>query len=427
MIKSPLAQILKDFFLNSGLPRMRRETMKSDEPEILTVGAGPAGLIAAREAAKKGAQVTVLEEHSEIGLPCHCAGLLSLKGLEEIGSPEGSYIQNRVRGARFFSPSGLSFTVGRDEPIACVVDRNLFDKSLAQEATEVGARIRLNSRVRGIERAKEGIVAIGEREPAVAKIMIDGEGPSSGIVRVAGLKPLNPSCILPGLQFDLRGVDFDPDYVEIHVGARVAPNFFAWVIPLSEDSARVGLACKGASPKENLDRFVDARFGYQNALERVALRSGRVVTCGPIEKTFDDNLLVVGDAAGQVKPITGGGVVLGGICGSIAGQVAAEAVGEGDFSAASLGRYESLWKERLGKEFRMTVLARRTLNRLSDKVIDKLFRVVIEENLQDLLSKEGDIDFQTGVLRKILKKKEVLRILPSFLGAVSPFNRRKDK
>ena len=402
--------------------------MKLDETEILVVGAGPAGLIAAREAAEKGAEVTVLEEHSEIGIPCHCAGLLSVRGLKAIGVPgEGSFLQNMVRGARFFSPSGLSFTVEKDEAIACVVDRSLFDKSLARQATEAGAQIRLQSRVRRIRRVKAGIVALGEQESAKAKILIDAEGASSGIVRAAGLKPLNRDCILPGLQFDLRGVALDPDYVEIHVGRRVAPDFFAWVIPLSEDSVRVGLACKGPRPKEFLDRFVDARFGYENDLERIASRSGRVIICGPIEKTFGDNLLVVGDAAGQVKPITGGGVILGGICASIAGEVAAQAAKHEDCASEFLGRYETLWKQRLGREFRMTLLARRTLNRLSDKGIDKLFRVVIDENLQDLLSDEGDIDFQTGVLREILKRKEILRTLPSFLGALSPFKRRTEE
>jgi len=350
---------------------------------------------------------------------------LSLKGLRDIGvSNLDPFVQNMVRGARFFSPSGLSFTVERDEAIACVVDRSLFDKSLARQATEAGARIKMNLKVRGLERVRGGVVVTGEQESARAKIVIDAEGASSRIVKSAGLKSLDPACILPGLQSDLGGVDIDPDFVEIYVARRVAPRFFAWVIPLSEDSVRVGLACKGPAPKGKLDRFIEGRFGHENDLERIAVRSGRVVTCGPIQKTFDDSLLVVGDAAGQVKPITGGGVILGGICASIAGEVAAEAVEEEDFSGAFLGRYESFWKEKLGQEFRMTLLARRTLNNLSDKAIDKVFKVIIKQDLPSLLSEEGDIDFQTGVLRKAFKRKEILRILPSLLGALSPFKRR---
>ncbi|MCW4021039.1 MAG: NAD(P)/FAD-dependent oxidoreductase [Candidatus Bathyarchaeota archaeon] len=399
--------------------------MKIEETEILVVGAGPAGLIAAREASQRGAEVTVLEEDSEIGFPCHCAGLLSLKGLEKIGVPDrGTFIQNKVRGAHFFSPSGLTFTVEKDEFVACVVDRALFDRFLARQATEAGARIKLNSKVRSIERIGGGIVTRGEQESGRAKIIVDAEGASSGIVKAAGLKPLNHAGILPGLQFDLEGVSVEPDYVEVYMGRRIAPGFFAWIIPLSENSARVGLGCKGANPKERLEKFVKDHFGEGDDLERVAARSGVIVTCGPIEKTFDDNLLIVGDAAGQVKPTTGGGVVLGGLCASSAGEIAAAAMDHKDLTATFLARYESIWRSELGGELRTALWARKVMNRLSDKTLDKLFEVIIKNDLQGFLSAEGDMDFQRGVLLKLFMHKEVLRILPSFLGAFSPFRRK---
>lgn len=403
--------------------------MSVEKAEILVVGAGPAGLIAAREAARRGMEVTVLEEDAEIGLPCHCAGLLSLKGLETIGAPPpDSFIQNKVRGARFFSPSGLSFTVERSETVAYIVDRNLFDKKLAHQATKAGAQIKLNEKVHSIKRVDTGIISARERESLEAKILIDAEGTSSRILRNIGLKTLNFNYTLPGLQFDLNGTNLDPDYVEIYVGRRIAPNFFAWVIPLGEKMARVGLACKGAKPKERLDRFIKDRFGSDNnELERVATRSGLIVTCGPIEKTFDDNLLVVGDAAGQVKPTTGGGVILSGMCASIAGEVAAEAVIKDNFTSAFLRRYESSWKKRFGKEFRMTRLARRIMDHLSDKTIDKLFKIIIEENLQEEMSAEGDMDFQRGIFMKLIKRKEILGILRPFWRALSPFERRTEE
>jgi geranylgeranyl reductase family protein len=393
----------------------------NEETEILVVGAGPAGLIAAREAARRGAEVTVLEEDAEVGLPCHCAGLLSLKGLRNIGvSIHGRFVQNEVRGARLFSPSGLSFTVERDEPVACIVDRCLFDRFLARQATEAGARIRLNLKAHGVERVKTRIVMYAGRESVRSKILIDAEGVSSRVVRAVGLKPLNHDCILPALQFELKGAEVDPNYVEVHTGRKIAPSFFAWVIPLGEDSVRVGLACKGANPKERLEKFVKIRFKDKNDLRWVSTRPGLVVTCGPIKRTFDDNLLVVGDAAGQVKPTTGGGVILGGVCASIAGEVAAEAAIKGTFTGSFLERYERLWREKLGKEFGTTLLVRKLMDRLSDKAIDKLFKVIIEKGLQDLLSKEGDIDFQRGVLLKLLKRKEILGILPSLLSVLSP-------
>jgi digeranylgeranylglycerophospholipid reductase len=392
----------------------------NEEIEILVVGAGPAGLIAAREAASRGAEVTVLEEDTEIGLPCHCTGLLSLRGLRNIGiPPDGQFVQNKVRGARFFSPSGLSFTIGKDRPVACVVDRCLFDRFLARQAIEAGAQIRLNSRAHGIKRVKTQIATYVGKELVRAKILIDAEGVSSRFVRAAGLKPLNSKCILPGLQIELEGAEVDPNYVEVHTGRRIAPKFFAWVIPLSEDSVRVGLACEGANTKERLENFVRIRFGDDNVFRRVSTRPGLVVTGGPIEKTFKDNFLVVGDAAGQVKPTTGGGVIFGGICASKAGEVVVEAAKKGTFASSFLERYESLWKETLGKEFGTTLLARKVMNRLSDKAIDKIFAVIIQKKLQDLLSEEDDMDFQRGAILKLMKRIKLPGILSSFLSVLS--------
>ncbi|MEM2936458.1 MAG: NAD(P)/FAD-dependent oxidoreductase [Candidatus Bathyarchaeia archaeon] len=380
-----------------------------DAADVVVVGAGPAGLIAAREAAKKGAKVIVLEEHGEVGVPCHCAGLLSLKGLGEIGvPPNADFVQNRVRGAHFFSPSSLSFTVERTEDVACVVDRILFDKFLARQATDAGAEIRLQSKVQRVIK-RDGRMMMEEPWGSLAAgVIIDAEGVASRLVKEMDLTPLEPNGVLPALQFELIDVDVDPSYVEMHLGEEIAPKFFAWVIPLSPHRARVGLACRGGDPRQKLEEFVKKRFDEPT---RVSVGSGLVITCGPIPKTFSDNFLVVGDAAGHVKPTTGGGVILGGICASIAGGVAAEAVKRGDSSSDFLVEYERLWKERLDREFRAARLARKALNRLSDKTMDKIFRIILEKGLQGELSAKGDMDFQANLLSALAKKGDILRLL----------------
>jgi len=369
-----------------------RDPMTSEETQVLIVGAGPSGLIASREAAQRGADVLVLEEHMEIGCPCHCAGLLSLNGIRKLGVPiDGSFVQNKVRGALFFSPSGLSFTIERRNPVACAVDRVLFDL-----LKETGGLVRSGGHTFRTE------------------IIIDAEGVSSKIVKAAGLESLDPAGLLPALQFDLSGVDVDPDYVEIHVGRKIAPGFFAWVIPLGEDSARVGLGCRGMNPREALNRFVENRFKDED-YECLAVRSGLIVASGPIKRTFGNRLLVVGDAAGQVKPTTGGGVVLGGICAAIAGRVAAEAVECGRFEEAFLSRYEQAWRGELGKEFRYMLWARRIFNALSDRAIDKIFELIIKEDLQRVISEEGDMDFQSSLLSELLSRGRILKLLLPFL------------
>ncbi len=379
------------------------------DADVVVVGAGPAGLIAAREAAKGGVKVVVLEEHEEVGVPCHCAGLLSLRGLGEIGVPSSAdFVQNRIKGAHFFSPSGLSFTVERDKDEACVVDRSPLDKFLARQAADAGAEIRLQSRVQRIRRQKGWVIVEGPWGSVKAGVVVDAEGVASRLVKERGLTSLASEGVLPALQFELKDVNVDPAHVEMHVGERLAPSFFAWVIPLSDDRARVGLACRGDDPRQRLGEFIKKRFDKPT---RVSVSSGLVIICGPIPKTFSDNFLVVGDAAGQVKSTTGGGVILGGMCASMAGEVAAEAAKKGDFSSYFLGEYERRWKERLDREFRATCLVRRVLNRLSDKTMDKIFRIVLEKGLQGELSAKGDMDFQASLLSALAKKRDILKLL----------------
>jgi len=382
-----------------------------EERQILVVGAGPSGLIVAKEAARRGMDVLVVEEDSEIGVPCHCAGLLSLKGLERLNiSTDGPYVQNMIQGAFFYSPSGLSFKVERQSPVACVVDRSIFDKHLASQAIRLGAEIKLNNRVLGIRLEKNYVVVKSENEILKASMIIDAEGVSSRIVKASGLKPMNPSHLLPGFQMDLYGVDVNPNYVEVHVGSKVAPGFFAWVIPLSSNSARVGLACRKANPKELLRRFVERRFKGEE-YKLLTSRSGIIVTSGPIEKTFVNRLLIVGDAAGQVKPTTGGGVILGGLCGTIAGKIAAEAVNLRKFDENFLRLYEESWRRELGREFKYMLWARRILNALSDHMIDKGFELIIKEGLHETISYKGDMDFQSSVILELLRRRRILRML----------------
>ena len=396
--------------------------MEKYKAELAVVGGGPSGLIAAREAASRGREVILLEEHREIGFPCHCAGLLSIKGLAELGIPlREDFVRNIVKGASFFSPSGLSFTVERDEPVAAVVERGLLDKFLAEEASRTGVEITLNSKVKRLRRDHGSVSIIGEGFKAEVDLVIDAEGISQKLIRGVGLQPSPERCKLPAMQLDLAGVTLDPDYVEIHVGSKFAPGFVAWVIPLGDGEARVGLACKRGKGKvkDRLERFLRERFGDSTKPIEGSNRSGLITTCGPIAKTYTANLLVVGDAAGHVKPLTGGGVIPGGLCASIAGRVAAEAVEAGDFSETFLGRYEEIWRRRFWSEFKVARLVRSVADRLSDKSIDRIFKAVIEGGVYREISAWGDMDFHGRSIIKLLGNTDFWRALPSTLGGLA--------
>lgn len=392
-----------------------------EEADVAIVGAGPSGLIAARETSARGIKVVIFEEHKNIGLPCHCAGLLSIGGLGQIKMPSSGvrYIQNRVRGARFFSPSNLSFTVERKDYVACVVDRHLFDKFLAEQASKGGSEIRLGSRVKAVKyNGGRWILNVERHKTLRAKILIDAEGASPRILEMTGLKPIKRGSLLRGLNVDLTGIEVDPDYVEVHFDRNIAPGFFAWVIPLDDESARIGLACKSFSPYKQLLKFVKKRFRMdfdRDGLRALKMRSGLIITCGPIKKTYGRGLLIVGDSAGQVKPITGGGVILGGICASIAGRVASEAIENDTFGEDFLKSYEVEWRAKLGGEIRVALLTRWLLNRLPDKALDKIFSFIIREEIYRDLSTIGDMDFQGATILKIIKTRKALRTLPKIL------------
>ncbi|MEM2455643.1 MAG: NAD(P)/FAD-dependent oxidoreductase, partial [Candidatus Bathyarchaeia archaeon] len=336
--------------------------MGMEETEIAVIGAGPSGLIAAYEASRRGLKVTVLEEHREIGVPCHCAGLLSINGLNRIGVPyNGIYVLNRIRGARFFSPSNISFTVEWEKPIACVVDRRLFDLFLAEQAYKNGSLIKLKSKVNRARRDRnKWFLEVSGGNVVGAKLLIDAEGAMPKIPRMVGIKTHDTKRLLKGIQADLLVSNLNPDYVEIYFGRTIAPNFFAWVIPLDDEVARVGLACNTSDVRDKLLKFIKKRFtkSSQDKLEYLKYYSGLVITCGPIDRTYWDGLLIVGDSAGHTKPISGGGVIFGGVCAKIAGTVASMAIKNDKIEREFLKTYENEWKSKIGKEIKTALLIR---------------------------------------------------------------------
>ena len=368
---------------------------------VVVVGGGPSGLLAAWSASKRGVDVLVLEEHSRVGVPVHCAGLLSASGLRRIGvQPSPRFVQNRVRGAHFYSPSGLTFTVEKPETVAYVVDRAEFDSSLADKAVNSGVHIQFKAMARRIRRSGGRLTVSWAGGSLEAPLVVDAEGVRSRLVMQMGLKTIDWRRVLPAAQVELSGVDVDGEYVEVHLGRRVAPKFFAWVIPLDGSTARVGLACGGVSPVRMLKRFVRRRFGRGIPAKCGA---GCVLTCGPIPRTYADNFLVVGDAAGQVKPTTGGGVITGGICALTAGEVAADAAMNGIYSSR-LRRYEEAWRDKLGGEFRWMMRARRLLDGISDRLVDEVFKRVISLGLDEELSTIGDMDLQAASITQLTRR-----------------------
>lgn len=375
-----------------------------DQYDVAVIGAGPAGSMAAKYATKAGARVALLEEHATIGWPVHCAGLLGTKALEASELMPGEFIKSGLKGATIYSPGGSKVSFKADSFKAWIVDRRLFDRSLALESVRNGADLRLGSQVRDILKAKDSgvngnILALGSGEQITAKAVILAEGVRAMLSRRVGIRPVEK--ILSGAQVELPFAVEDPERVEVHLGI---PGLFAWVIPIGPKFARVGL-CTVDNGCEILKAFLQRDVIKERILGSPTALNVGGLPMGPPSSTAVDGFLAVGDAVGHVKPTSGGGIYPGLVCAKIAGSVAAEAALEGDCSADRLNEYDRLWRGAIGRELDVGMRVNRLLNRMSDKELDEVLGYLAgKPGMIKIIEEHGDIDRPSVLMAKMLPK-----------------------
>jgi digeranylgeranylglycerophospholipid reductase len=380
--------------------------------EVAVVGGGVCGLFCSLTLAKQGIDVTVFEEHRSIGEPSHCAGHLSIQSLKRLGLyplPKG-IVENEYRGAVFHSSKGNSFEIEFDSPVTCSVNRKFFDRHLAELAIQAGAKLSLGKHVESLVIENHNVKGVnvkfrGIHENLKVKIVVDAEGISSRILRQAKLRTLNSSMLVKGVSAEVDHVrDIDEDFVEIYFGNAYAPSFYAWLMPRRDGTAKIGLATKRGNPKQFLEKFkrkhpIASKKLGKTKIIREAFHP--ITLGGPISRTFTNGFLVIGDAASQVKPTTGGGVILGMRCALIAAETIHNALKENNFSAESLSRYQRKWRKLMGFDMWVMLQMRKTFEQLSDNQIDKLILKCKRLELQKVLRNFSDIDFQGKSLARI--------------------------
>jgi geranylgeranyl reductase family protein len=379
--------------------------------EACIVGGGPSGTLAATKLASKGYITTIFEEHPTIGVPNHCAGLISIKGLERLGiEPKPNFLQNKIFGGRVYSPDGEFIELRDSRPRALVIDRASFDKYLANCSENHGVIIHKKSHVKQV---KKGKLRVNDNW-IPSEVVINAEGAGGRLMKRSGLG-YDPPRLIMGYNTEVEGVDVEPDLVEVWFGEDIAKDFFAWVIPIDERRVRAGLGTSSNNGLEKIRAFIKKRF-KKNDLSMVNV--GQICIGGPVRKTVYDNILLVGDVAGQVKATTGGGVIIGGLCAQIAGEAVFQYL-EGE---DSLVKYDNLWRSKYGFELRSMCTLRKILNKVDDDKFNKIFHRTkeknIEDKLQDLLE-TGDLDMQSGVIRNALFDPTILSILIQGLGELA--------
>jgi len=395
--------------------------------DAIVVGGGPAGSFTALNLARLGAKVTVFEEHAAIGSPSHCAGHLSIRSLRNLGlyPLPGKIVENTFSAANFYSPTGTKLSVRLARPITCAINRTLFDKYLAEKAEAAGVRYCLNSRVqsllidngfvKGVNIKQEGT----SEERVSAKIVVDAEGISSRILRQTGLSALNRDRLVYAVETEVENVkNVELDAVEVFLGKTYAPGFYAWLIPKPDGTAKVGLATKTGNPKEFLRRLmlkhpVASKQLSTAKITRIAFHP--ISLGGPIRKAYSNGFLAVGDAASQVKPTTGGGVIFGLTCARIAAEVAHEALRRNDVSSNCLRLYQERCRETLGFDVNVMLRIRKLLDALSDEKVDEALRFCSRLGVNKTLENVDEIDFQGQTLLKTLTKPSMFATFAYFL------------
>ena len=400
--------------------------------DVVVVGAGPAGSIAARHAAMAGARTLVIEEHAASGSPVQCTGLVSSKTLDVCDIEPGALVYQKIKGAHIFSPGGTSISIGGEKVRAYVIDRTIFDRLLLQHAAEAGADVMMKTKAVGMgpglgpmagnTRGKKVLEVItnGKRFDVSAGVVIGADGVQGSIARWSALGQVRK--VLSGVQIETAYDVENTDHVEAFLGSDV-PGFFAWAVPLSENTARIGLCVDPAkthlSAYEHLKRFLHTNPRMKE--RSVKGCSDMLVGCiplGPQSRTAANGVIIAGDAAGQVKPTSGGGVYMGALCAKIAGEVAAKTALSGDTSAGALMEYDRRWREVVGKELALGMRIHNVFGRLGDKDFNELMRFFGEPGVLELINIYGDIDHPSVLLGKLVAKAKGKKLFGMFKVAL---------
>ena len=372
--------------------------------DVAIAGGSISGLLAAREIAAKGLSVLIIEEDMEIGTPEHCGGLVSMNGIRNLGIiPTSNVLHNSVKRAEIFSPSGSSFVLNAEKQGVIAIDRRAFDKQVAHQAKRNGADIWVKCSMKSFRENDEKVIVETTNGSIDCKIMIDARGCASIIEK-------NRKGVLLSAQYEVYADWIMKDTVEVYFDQKQYPGFFSWVIPTGSDTAKIGAAGKAISASGALQSFLDSK-GKHAVVRKVF---APIWVLGPLEHFVTSRIVAIGDAAGQTKPTTAGGIYTCGMAGILAGRAIADSLANNDLQL--LQKYEEEWFRIFRSEFDRMLLARRVFEHLDNKAIDEMFKMVSSETI-DQVSDSGDFDFHSQALSKLLSVEGALKIAKTVLGS----------
>jgi digeranylgeranylglycerophospholipid reductase len=392
--------------------------------DVIIVGAGPAGSHTARRLAESGYKVLVLERKSRVGEKSCCTGIV---GRECVNTFEidSRVILRCLNSATLFSPSGNSLYLFREQPQAYVLDRTAFDISMAGRAQRSGAEYRFNNRVTGIAIASgQAVITVsqdGKESKIPARVAVIASGFTPGLSERAGLGAFKDHVI--GVQVETATPGLEA--TEVYFGD-MAPGFFGWLVPTAPGRGRVGLLSRGEAGL-HLKKWLRYLAEKGKIAAADIIPSYGAIPLKPPARTYGERIVAVGDAAGQVKPTSGGGIFYGLLGAEIAAETLRRALADNDLSSRRLAYYQRAWRKKLGGELRTGYWARQIFEKMNDRQIDRLFRIIKAGGIDKALLKAPDVSFDwhgrtiTRLIRYqlVAKTLQIVR-LPFMSNSIDP-------
>ncbi|MCX6686576.1 MAG: NAD(P)/FAD-dependent oxidoreductase [Methanoregula sp.] len=364
--------------------------------DVLVIGGGPAGALAAKTAVEKGLSACIVEKRQAIGAPVRCAEGIGREALHEFIEPDSRWISAEMTGAGIVAPDGFFMRLESayaGNKVGYILDRKFFDRELVWRAAEAGADVAVKSRAsaplmdHGVVKGAK-VEYCGKVTKVSAEVVIAADGVESKFSRWCGIDTTVPVReIMSSVQYVMTDIDIDPHATIFYLGNEVAPEGYLWVFPKGERSANVGVGISGKKSgeghraKDYLDRFVKKTFPNGKTIEYIP---GGVSVCRPLDSTVADGLMITGDAARVVDPLTGGGIYNAMYTGRLAAQVAAECISKGDTTREALMVYDKTWRaSKMGKAIERNYHIKEYLISMPDEKLNAIIHSVAKLNLSE--------------------------------------------